>query len=207
MFIDKSVFTAEELVQYEALIAKAKVDPEAAQEEMEDDEPAVEPKKKPAEKAEVDKMEDTQKSAPVEMEVPQFIRDAIAKSEEFMANAEKEKMANVAKKYEILGGNTEDLANQLYELKKSSPTMYDTCIAMMDNQLSMIEKSGLFQEIGKSSGGRPYTGGNGSDAVTKADAKAKEIMKADPTVDYDTAIAKAWEDPALMAEYDAEYQR
>ena len=34
--IDKSAFTAEELAQYEALIAKAKVDPEAAREEMED---------------------------------------------------------------------------------------------------------------------------------------------------------------------------
>lgn len=207
--IDKSAFDEHDLAEWDRLVAKGmvEVDPEAAEEEMEDEKPAVEtPKKKPTEKAEVDKMEETKKGAPVEMEVPQFVKDAIAKSEEYIANAEKKEMANVAKKYEILGGKTEELADQLYELKKSNPAMYDTCIAMMDNQLNMIEKSGLFQEIGKSTGGRPYTGGTGSDAVSKADAKAKEIMKRDGC-DYDTAIAKAWEDPALMAEYDAEYQR
>ena len=44
-------------------------------------------------------------------------------------------------------------------------------------------------------------------AVAKAEAKAAEIMKADPNATYTEAIAKAWEDPALMAEYDAEYMR
>ena len=42
--------------------------------------------------------------------------------------------------------------------------------------------------------------------VQKLDeTKAQEIMKSNPSMDYTTAIAKAWEDPALMAEYDAEY--
>ena len=45
--IDKSRFTAEELEQYEALIAKGAVDPAAAKEEMEEeDPPVVTPKKK-----------------------------------------------------------------------------------------------------------------------------------------------------------------
>ena len=51
--IDKSLFTAEELAQYEALVAKATVDPEANKEKLEEeDPPVVPPKKKPAKKAE-----------------------------------------------------------------------------------------------------------------------------------------------------------
>lgn len=196
--IDKSVFTAEELEQYEALIAKATVDPEANKEEMEDDmPPATPPKKKPAKKAEVeDPM--VEKSAP---EVPDFVKDAIAKSEEFMTRIEKQEMAEVAKKYSILGEKPEELGEKLYNLKKSNPEMFDTCISMLDSQVALIEKSGLFNEIGKSAG----NGSNSGGVQAKVEAKAAEIMKADPNMDYTTAIAKAWDDPVLAAEYDAEY--
>ena len=96
----------------------------------------------------------------------------------------------------------DDLADQLYNLKKSDQAMYETCISMMDKQAALIEKSPLFGEIGKSAGGHTTAGG----AEAKADAKAREIMKADPNIGYDAAIAKAWtENPELMAEYDAEY--
>lgn len=56
MKIDKSVFTPEELAQYEALIAKAKVDPEADPEEagLTDGELSTPPKKKPQENPEGD---------------------------------------------------------------------------------------------------------------------------------------------------------
>lgn len=206
MFIDKSKFTAEELEQYEALIAKGKVDPEDNQQEMQEDTPPAAPPatpaKKPAQKAEVEEMEDTKKSAPAaEPELPKFVTDAIAKSEEFMERIEKQEMAKTAEKYAILGEKPEELGEKLYNLKKSDPAMYDTCIAMLDGQVALIEKSGLFTEVGKSSGAHSTAGG----AVAKAEAKAKEIMKADPNIEYSAAIAKAWEDPALMAEYDAEY--
>lgn len=193
--IDKSVFTAEELAQYEALIAKAAVDPEAAEDEMEDQKPPF-PPKKTTEKAEVEEMEETKKS----VEVPEFVKAAIAKSEEFMTRIEKQEMTEIAKKYAVLGAKPEELGEQLHNLKKSDPAMFDSCISMLDNQVSMIEKSGLFAEIGKSAGGTSVSG-----AEAKAQAKAAEIMKADPTMSYDSAIAKAWEDPTLMAEYDAEY--
>ena len=189
--IDKSKFTAEDLSLYEALIAKAAVDPEAGGEEMEEEKPTVSPKKKP------ENEEGVEKSF-----VPDFVKDAIAKSEEFMARIEKQEMEGVAKKYAVLGENPAVLGEKLYNLKKSDPTMYDTCISMLDNQLSLIEKSGVFTEIGKSAGGYSAAGG----AEAKAEAKAKEIMKSNPDMDYVTAIAKAWEDPALMAEYDAEYK-
>lgn len=201
--IDKSLLTAEELAQYEALVAKATVDPAANQEEEEDNvPPAVPPKKKkPAEKAEEEEPV-IEKSAPIE--VPDFVKAAIAKSEKFIEDAEKKDMATVAKKYAMLVEDTDALAEQLYSLKKSDSAMYDTCIAMMDKQAALIEKSPLFGEIGKSgSAGGNYNSMSGAEA--KADAKAKEIMKADPNMSYTEAIAKAWDDPALAAEYDAEY--
>lgn len=199
--IDKSLFDEEELATYNALIAKATVDPEANQEEMQEEVPN-DPPKKNTKKAEVEDMEETKKSANTETpEVPEFVANAIAKSEEFMTRIEKQEMTEVAKKYSILGEKPEELGEKLYNLKKSDPAMYDTCITMLDNQVALIEKTGVFGEIGKSAGGASIAGS----AVDKADAKAKEIMKANPNMDYTTAIAKAWEDPALMAEYDAEY--
>ena len=199
--IDKSVLSEEERANLEALLAKASVDPEAAQGKTGDEEP---PKANPK-KAEGDDTVDTKKSAPAAPaapvtpevpEIPEFFKNAIAKSEEFMERIEKKEMADVAKKYSALGQKPEELAEQLYNLKKSDETMYNTCIAMLDSQVAMLEKSGLFQVIGKSATDSSASG---------AEAKAREIMKSDPAMSYTTAIAKAWEDPDLLAEYDAEY--
>lgn len=198
--IDRTRLSDEQNKMFDDLIAKAMVDPKAAQEEMEDQEPTVPPKKKKTtEKAEVEEMTETKKAAP---EVPQFILDAVAKSNEFIEAQEKKDMLDVAKKYAPLVEDVDVLAKQLGDLKKQSPELYATSISMMDNQLAMITRpDGLFGEIGKSAGGNS-TGG-GSEA--KAEAKAQELMKADPSMDYDTAIAKAYDDPDIMAECDAEY--
>ena len=207
--IDKSRFNDEQLAQYEALVAigKAEVDPEANKGACEEEvPPAVPPKKKPTEKEEVDPME-TKKSAPTEIDVPQFVKDAIAKSEKFMEDVEKKEMVELAKKYDVLGQKPEELGEQLYNLKKSDEAMYKTCISMLDGQVALIEKSPLFAEIGKSGrNGGSVVDGVGGGAVAKAEAKAREIQKACPEMSFDAAIAKAWEDnPELMDEYDAEY--
>ena len=204
--IDKSRFNDEQLAQYEALVAigKAEVDPEANKEGMGQVTPPVVPPKNTPEKAEVEEMEDTKKNAPVEVELPAFVKDAIAKSEAFIAEQQKKEMVDLAKKYDVLGQKPEELGPQLYELKKSDETMYNTVIATLDSQVALIEKSPLFAEIGKSgNNGGSYNGLSGAEA--KADAKAKEIMKAAPDMSYTEAIAKAWEDPEISAEYDAEY--
>ena len=203
--IDKSRFDEKQLAQYEALVAigKAEVDPAANQKEQDGVVPPVAaPQKKTTEKEEVATME-TKKSAPAEIELPDFVKDAIAKSEKFIEEQQKKEMVDLAKKYDVLGQKPEELGAQLYELKKSNEDMYNTCISMLDGQVALIEKSPLFAEIGKSGNGGSYSGLSGAEA--KADAKAKEIMKADPNTTYEAAIAKAWEDPALAAEYDAEY--
>ena len=190
--IDKTKFDAEDLANWDRLVAKGMVEVDPA------DEPHVEPAA-PAVATPV-----VEKAAPVEVELPAFVKDAIAKSEAFIEEQQKKEQVEVAKKYDILGQKPEELGKQLYELKKSNPDMYNTCISMLDGQLALIEKSPLFAEIGKSGhSGGDYNGLHGAEA--KADAKAKEIMKADPNMSYTEAIAKAWEDPDLMAECDAEY--
>lgn len=189
MKIYKSNFTAEELEQWEALIAKGKVAPDDNQEEMQDDAPAF-PPKNPAKKAEVDTME---KSASPE------IKAALERMEALEKSFEMKEFTDIAKKYAPLGEKEDELAQRLYDMKKSSPANYDAYIDILEKSLGIVEKSGLFQEIGKSAGGA----GAGT-VQSQVEAKAQSIMKSD-NVDYDTAIAKAWEDPELMAAYDSEY--
>ena len=191
MKIYKSNFTAEERAQWDALIAKGKVAPEDNQEEMVDQVPDSPAKKKPTEKAEVENME---KSASPE------IKAALEELAELKKSIEMKDMTEIAKKYAPLGKNESELAQTLYDMKKSNEANYNAFIAILDESLGMVEKSGLFAEIGKSAGGA----GAGS-VQSKVEAKAQEIMKSDASMDYNTAIAKAWEDPALLAEYDNEY--
>lgn len=196
MRIDKSLFDADELATYEALVAKATVDPEAAEEEMEDEVPPAPPKKN-TKKAEVTDMDETKKSDTPAPELQTALDELASLKKSF----EMKEMTEVAKKYAPLGKKEDELAQTLYDMKKASPANYDAYIKILDESLDIVNKSGIFAEVGKSAGGQSTA----NSAVDKADAKAKEIMKSDPNMDYTTAIAKAWEDPDLMAEYDAEY--
>lgn len=220
--IDKSLFTAEELAQYEALIAKAKVDTEAddnlekgcgsggcGSKEMDK---GCGSKKKGCKTQKEDDMMDnegmedeemdkgckTKKSAPS----PE-IQAALKRLENLEKSYDMKECLEVAKKYAPLGEKEEELANTLYEMKKSNEANYNSYIAVLDKSLAIVEKSGVFSEIGKSAGGSVATSAEG-----KIEAKAAAIMKADPKIDRTTAIAKAWEQsPDLMAEYDKEYHR
>lgn len=196
--IDKTLFTEQDRKDWERLVAKGmvKVDP-ANNDHHEDPAPAAAPAAPTTEPV-------VEKAAPAEFVLPAFVQDAINKSEAFIEEQKKNEQIEVAKKYDILGQKAEELGPQLYELKKSNEAMYNTVIATLDKQVALVEQSPLFAEIGKSGhAGGSYNGLHGAEA--KADAKAQEIMKADPNMSYTEAIAKAWEDPALAAEYDAEY--
>ncbi len=196
--IDKSKFTAEQLAQYEELIAigKADVDPAAAKKEMEGEEPA-DPSKEKTKKAEVEDMDETKKS---DTPAPE-LQAALDELANLKKSFEMKEMTDVAKKYAALGKNEEELAKTLYDMKKSNEANYNAYIAILDESLDIVNKSGLFTEVGKSAGGQSTSGG----AVAKVEAKAREIQKSDPNTTWDAAIAKAWQDPALAAEYDAEY--
>ena len=192
MKIYKSNFSAEELAQWEALIAKGKVAPEDNQEEMEDQVPAT--PKKPAKKAEVEDYEETKKSFPE-------VAAALARMEDLAKSLEMKEFTDIAKRYEPLGEDVEELAKTLYDMSHEAPDMYEKYINVLEKSLTMQNQGGLFGEVGKSAGG--YSAATGAEA--KAEMKAAEIMKSNPDICYDDAIAKAWEDPELMDEYDAEY--
>ena len=197
--IDKSKFTAEQLAAYEELVAigKADVDPEAAEEEMEEEKPTVPPKKKPTEKAEVE--DPMKKSAP---EQSPEIKAALEELANLKKSFEMKEMTEVAKKYAPLGKKEDELAKTLYDMKKSNEANFNAYITILDESLAMVEKSGIFAEIGKSAGNSGSGSGNSVEA--KVEAKAQEIMKSE-NCDYVTAVAKAWDDPALAAAYDEQY--
>lgn len=198
VYLDLSRLDAEQKAQYDALVAKASVDPAAAQQEMEGEEPPAAPETpQKTEKAEVEDMDDAKKSAAPAPEL-QTALDELATLKKSFAMKE---MTEIAKKYAPLGKDEAELAKTLYDMKEASPANYDAYIKILDESLDIVNKSGLFAEIGKSAGGQSTA----NSAEEKAAAKAREIMKADPSINYTTAIAKAWdENPELMDEYDAE---
>ena len=190
MRIDKSRFTEAELAQYEALIAKGKVEDEdpdkGTGKETEDG-------KKKFEKPDIEKSEE------MHPEVKKALEDMAALTK----SMEMKEMADIAKKYAPLGKKEDELAATLYEMKKSSQASYDAYLAVLDQNLDLVNKSGLFEEIGKSS--RGIAGGS---TVDKIESIATELQKSDATLGRHAAIAKAWEQhPELVAEYDAEYQK
>lgn len=184
MKIDKSRFTPEELEQYQALIAKGCVD----------DDPEI---KKEEEEPEIEEEEE---------EMHPEVKKALDEMKAITKSLEMQEMTNIAKKYAPLGKKEDELAKTLYEMKKSSPSTFDTYIAALDQNLELVNKSGIFEEIGKSGSFGGYTSIKKSEPEAKIEAIAKSYQEKDPSMDYDTAIMKAWENhPELMDEYDAIY--
>lgn len=110
-------------------------------------------------------------------------------------------LATVAKKYEVLGKDSNELAEKLYNLKKSGGTAFEDFTALLDEQMTLVEKSGIFTEIGKSA-----TGDNGGLSII--DAAATEMRKSNPGLDYSGSIVAAFRaDPAAYARYEADYAR
>lgn len=206
--IDKSVFTPDELNTYKALIAKATVDPEAGEDEMEKEMPGK-GKRRPDIEVEFDddhfdddEIKGLDKSCKKSAD-PQLAA-ALNRLETLEKSLAMKEFSEIAKKYAPLGENEEELAKTLYEMKKSNEANYDAYIGILDKSLGLVEKSGIFAEIGKSTGGYSVAGG----AVEKVEAIAADIMKSDTSISREHAIAKAWEDhPELIAEYDREYRR
>ena len=256
--IDKSLFTAEELEQYEALIAKALVDPEAGEEEMEDQKPPMMQRRKAArpvppmmqrrkaarpvppqflrddeeeddtEKAApfADEEDDTEKAAPFadedEMDkgcrtrksadegedvekMQEMFKSAFDRQEARIAELEKslatKEFADIAKKYAPLGEDETTLAKTLFDMYQADEELYNSYVDSLEKSLDLVNKSGMFVEIGKSG----YQNGPSS-AVGRVEAIAKSYIKKDPGMTYEQAIAKAWENnPDLIAEYEAEY--
>lgn len=90
----------------------------------------------------------------------------------FREDAQDRELHQIAKKYTLLGKKEEELFPVLKSLKAENETAYQDMIALLDQSLETIEKSGIFSEIGKS--------GHGSiagSAWAEAENKAVELMK------------------------------
>lgn len=209
MKIDKNRFTLEELAQYEALVAKgAVVEESPANPDETPPAPGVqknEPTPSPAETPvpppapETPPATETQKS-----EMPPELAAALDRLGTLEKSLGLQKIREVAKKYALLGEDEDALAQTLYAMSKSDETAYKSYVAILDKSLDIVNQFGIFGEIGKSTGG--YGSANGG-VLAQIDAKAAEIMKADPGMDKYAAIAKAWEDnPDLAIAYDREYE-
>lgn len=129
------------------------------------------------------------------------VKAELERLKKFREDAEARELTEVAKRYEIIGKTEAELVPLFKSLRAAGGTAYNDMIAVLDQAVATVEKSGAFSEIGKS--------GHGSGAVGAAEAKveaiAKGYMEKDSSLDYASAMAKAWEDnPELMAEYEAE---
>ncbi len=174
MIIDRSKFNAEELKQYEALTAKARVQDDSGGSER------TKAEKKP---------------------VPELAA-ALKRLERLEKIIEHSQLADIARKYSMLGEDEDELANTLGKLKNTDEASYNAYISALDKSLALVHKSGLFTEIGRS--GMGITGGSVLDRIQAA---ATEIQKSDPALSRTVAIAKAWDShPELAHEYDMEYR-
>lgn len=133
-------------------------------------------------------------------EYQELMKRQSAEVEELKKSLEIERLTAVAKKYEVLGKKADELAAKLYDLKKAGGTVYDDYVTLLDENVTMLTKSGLFSEIGKNT--------QGSAGVEETlGIKAAELAKsATGGLDGPDAIIKAWEEnPELAAQYEAEY--
>ncbi len=193
MRINKSKFTAEELKQYEALIAKAREPDENLEKNIVKNTP-------PKHEAPEAKPEEPAKKSALAPEVAEELADL----KKFREAYEKQQAREVAKKYALLGKDEDKLTETLYRLKKSDEASYTALLEAMDENLAFVQKTGLFAEIGKS--GHGYYG-QGT-VAEKIELAATDIQKSDPGLDRRAAIKKAWEaHPELVREYEEEYRR
>ena len=200
--VDKSLLTPEEASQLDALIAKA-CKTKKADDNMDEPEVVQASCGKPSCKKKTDGEDDpemkpdVQKSLEAELEAVRQLRKSM----------EMKEYTDVAKKYEIIGKKPEELAKTLCDMKAAGEEVYKSYIDALDEQVSLVEKSGMFAEIGKSgSNGASYVAVGKSEAEGKIEALAAEIRKSDASISYHESIAKAWaENPDLVAAYDEAY--
>lgn len=111
--------------------------------------------------------------------------------EKLKKSLELKEFENIAKQYEVIGKNTEELATKLYDLKKSNEQAYSDYIAMLDEMLAMTEASGIFKEYGSSRAGA-------GSKKQQAEQRIQELMKSDTSLSYEAAFTKVCEESAEL---------
>ena len=109
------------------------------------------------------------------------VQKEIEELKKYKKAAEDRELHDVAKRYEILGKKDEDLFPVLKFLQAASKDAYDQFIAGLDSAKESVEKSGIFDEIGKSgTGTMPSTSIAKSQAEGKIDNIAKGYIEKGP---------------------------
>lgn len=176
MRIDKSKLTPEERAFYEAIEKKAGVE-DGTETGVQDSiapetlaEPEVQKSVAPEQKEAV--QEPSEGDSDIYKGLHPEVRAEIESLRKFREEAETRELMSIAKKYEVIGKKAEELVPTLKSLKAAGGTAYIDMIAVLDEAVNTVEKSGAFSEIGKS--------GHGTGEVSawaEADAKAVELMK------------------------------
>lgn len=129
------------------------------------------------------------------------IRAEIEALKKFKEDAEEKELGEIAKKYEIIGKKQEELVPVLKSLKAAGGTAYEEMIAVLDSAVDVVEKSGIFTEIGKSGAN---TGSVSGDAWARAETKAIDIMKSKNITKAQALDEVLKNDPELAAECEKE---
>ena len=119
------------------------------------------------------------------------VRAELEELKKFREAAEEKELAEVAKKYAIIGKKEDELVPLFKSLRSVGGTAYNDMIAVLDQTVEAVEKSGVFSEIGKSGHGGSADGG----AWAEAETKAVELMKSKTGLTKAQAI-----DEVLMAD-------
>lgn len=124
------------------------------------------------------------------------VKKALDDIAELRKSIEVKQMEQDFAKYAIIGKKADELAAELYDLKKSNETAYNSVIAAYD-ELVTHESSGIFKEIGSS---RSKDGS----AIGRVETAAAELRKSDAKLTYEMSIIKACdENPELKKEYES----
>ncbi len=122
------------------------------------------------------------------------VRAELEELKKFREAAEEKELAEVAKKYAIIGKKEDELVPLFKSLRSVGGTAYNDMIAVLDQTVEAVEKSGVFSEIGKSGHGGSADGG----AWAEAETKAVELMKSKTGLTKAQAIDEVlMADPAL----------
>lgn len=111
--------------------------------------------------------------------------------EELKKSLELKEFENIAKQYEVIGKNTEELAAKLYALKKSDEQSYHDYIAMLNEMVEMTQASGIFKEYGSSRTGA-------GSQKQQAEQRIQELMKSDSSLTYQQAFVQVCEESAEL---------
>ena len=131
--------------------------------------------------------------------LPPEVQTEIEALRKFRQDTEEKELAEVAKRYTIIGKKPEELLPVLKSLKSAGGDAYDQFVAGLDAAVKAVNDSGMFEEVGKRGSGSTST----DDAWGKIEAAAHEIQKSKPDMRWPDAVDAACNaHPELVEEYE-----